>query len=331
MAAAVSKNSTNVRTYGSAGKAAKRAGSGEPLAIRAARVGFRVLSLAPTPSLASRYAERLFLTARRHRRPAWEEAALASATFERIPHEGSYLPAWRWGEGSRTVLLVHGWEGRGSQLAAFVEPLVARGFSVVAFDAPGHGDAPSRTASLVEHARAVASVAAHVGPIHAVIGHSVGAAASLLASRFGFHPGRLALLSPPLTPKNFATGFARMFGLEPEVKNGMMALVESRYGISFAELDSSRYARTTTAPILVVHDVDDRVVPFSDGDTIATSAPHGTLVATSGLGHNRGLGAAEVIDEVVPFVSEGIEATPSESFAKTLDGELFHRQRRWQR
>src|SRR5437763_766872 len=116
MAAAGSQNSTNVRPRTAPPRPL-------PLAVRAARAGFRVI--APyAPTLASSYAERLFLTARRHRRPGWEEQLLARAERFSIPHDGAMLPAWRWGDGASTVLLVHGWEGRGSQLAKFAEPLV---------------------------------------------------------------------------------------------------------------------------------------------------------------------------------------------------------------
>ena len=110
---ATAKNSTTVRTQKEA--RAARTSRRPPLAITAARFGLRVL--APTaPSFAAAFAERLFLTAPRHRRPAWEEAILATAEPFEIPHQRSFLPAWRWGVGASTVLLVHGWEGRGSQL-----------------------------------------------------------------------------------------------------------------------------------------------------------------------------------------------------------------------
>src|SRR5205823_2922525 len=87
-------------------------------------------------------AERLFTSPHRHRRPERERAVLASGrqlSLEvtlRSPRwrgEQRRVNAWRWGAGP-TVLLVHGWEGRGSQLGAFVEPLVRAGLSVVAFD-----------------------------------------------------------------------------------------------------------------------------------------------------------------------------------------------------
>lgn len=235
MAPAVTQNSTNVRasTDASSGAPAGPAdGSGTeprrrprrrsvPLAVRAARAGFRVL--APyAPALASNAAERLFLTARRHSRPAWEAHALAGAERFTIPHDGQALPAWRWGTGTNVVLLVHGWEGRGSQLASFAEPLVRQGFSVVTFD--------------------VASAGAYLGRLHAIIGHSVGGAAALFATRLGLKVDRLALVAPPVSPQRFA-----------------------------AEFDG---------PLLVVHDRGDRVVPIDDGEVIAGAAIGGRLFET---------------------------------------------------
>ena len=319
MPLASSRNSTNVRSFNSMA-------SGLPLAIRAARACLRVIG-PYAPTLASSYAERLFLTPRRHRRPAWEAQALATAERLSVPHDGQLLPGWRWGTGASTVLLVHGWEGRGSQLARLAEPLESRGFSVVTFDAPGHGDAPRGLASIVEHARAIASVAVHLGPLHAIVGHSVGGAAALFATRLGVRADRLTLVAPPVSPERFAAGFGSMLGLDASLQQGMLARLERRYGLRMDQLDVRNDAARWSRPLLVVHDVGDRIVPFSDGESIAHAAPAGTLVSTHGLGHHRVLRAPEVLDAVVPFVAEGVRAEAS--FRQTIDGELFFRDLRW--
>lgn len=315
MAATPPNNSTNVRSR-------TRRSEDLPLAVRATRAGFRVIG-PYAPALASRYAERLFLTPRRHRRPAWEEQALATAERFAVPHDGRMLPAWRWGAGAATVLLVHGWEGRGSQLARLAEPLVSRGLSVVTFDVPGHGDAPRGLASVVEHARAIASVAVHVGALHAIVGHSVGGAASLFATRLGVRADRLALVAPPVSPARFGT----MLGLDASLQRRMLARLERRFGLRMEELDVRSDAARWPRPLLVVHDVGDRVVPFSDGESIARAAPEGRLVSTHGLGHQRVLRAPEVLDAVVAFVAEGARAEAS--FRESIDGELFFRELRW--
>src|SRR5262249_54885618 len=83
--------------------------------------------------LGANLADPLFTSPRRHPRPDRERAILAggrpfSVDVElRSPRwrgQRVRVAAWRWGHGP-SVLLVHGWEGRGSQLGAFIEPLVA--------------------------------------------------------------------------------------------------------------------------------------------------------------------------------------------------------------
>jgi len=303
------------------------------VAFRATRAGLRALS-PHAPALAARWAERLFLTARRHERPSWEAEAVASASASRVEHAGAWLPTWTWTPPAakasfhvpRTVILMHGWEGRGSQLAAFVPELLARGLRVVAFDAPGHGDSPLPRASLVEHARALCAVGRSVGPAHAVIGHSVGGAAALLATRFGLEVERLALLCPPTAPADFAATFARVLDLDESVKGAMIARLEARYDLRFDELDVRLDAERLHAPLLVVHDRDDPVVRFEHGAELARTAPRGELVEVTGLGHRALLRAPHVVSKVVSFVAAG---TPEPSFAATIDGELFLRDTRW--
>ncbi len=317
------ENSTNVRTEPRRpGSGPRRMPAARTLALRAHRLGLRVLS-SRAPELAARYAETLFFTAQRHRRPAWETAVLAGATLTRLPYDGTSLPVWSWGDSSApSILLAHGWEGRGSQLGAFVDPLVARGYRVVTFDAPGHGDATSARASLVEHGRALATVARSVGELQAVVGHSVGGAAALLATRYGLDARRMALIAPPVSPAAFVEGFSRLFALDPTTREGMRRRIESRYGLTLDDLDVRGDAAHLDVPVLVVHDENDEVVPLGDGARIAGAARHGTMIQTSGLGHRRILRAPEVVLAVADFVAE------QPSFLETLEGELYFREAR---
>ena len=67
---------------------------------------------------------------------------------------GQRVAGWSWGDGP-AVYLVHGWAGVGGQLAAFVPPLLAGGFRVVTFDAPGHGASAGRRSSIIHFADAL--------------------------------------------------------------------------------------------------------------------------------------------------------------------------------
>ncbi len=314
-----------------------------PLRLHAARAALGVLGRA-APPLAAGYAERLFTTARRHPRPAWESDALVAAEPLRIPHGASFLPAWSWGPVDGPVaLLVHGWEGRGSQLSALSAPLVSAGYRVVAFDAPGHGDAASRRASLVDHARGICSAAAHVGRrghVDLVVAHSMGGAASLLATRYGFRAGAFALVAPPTSPSTWVDGFEKALDLSRPTRDAMIRRIERRFGIVFDSLDARADIGRLGAPILVVHDQGDREVPVTEGRRIADAAERARYLETRGLGHRRILRAPEVLEAVHAFAIEHAPRSSSargqsaphaaaSGFAETLDAELFFRESRW--
>jgi pimeloyl-ACP methyl ester carboxylesterase len=334
------ENSTIVRASNPPKTSRKR---GTSLSLRLTRAGLRVLS-PHAPALAAAWAERLFLTARRHRRPAWEQEALATAKHRRVAHKGGWIPTWTWSPNKKdsssslfapqpkTVILVHGWEGRGSQLSMFVAPLLEQGFRVVAFDAPGHGDSTLSKASVVEHARALCAVARAVGPVHSVIGHSVGGAAALFATRIGLEAERFVLISPPTSPSKFAAMFGRFMQLEPGVHSAMIRRLEDRYEVPMTEIDARLDAVRLHTPILVIHDREDPVVAFEEGRAIVNAAPRGELVETQGLGHNAILRSPSVIRRATGFVGGASSSEEDDlSFAETLDGELFCRDRRYVR
>src|ERR1044071_921653 len=173
-------------------------------ALRLARAALQTAYVV-SEELGTDLAARWCASPRRHRRPDREREILATGrpfaidVTLRAPRwrgQRRRIAAWRWGYGP-TVLLIHGWEGRGSQLGAFVDPLVRAGLSVVAFDAPGHGDSPGHQLFLTEMADCIVDIARAVGPLHAIIAHSFGGAAALLAhQRGGVDAPRNVMIAP---------------------------------------------------------------------------------------------------------------------------------------
>jgi pimeloyl-ACP methyl ester carboxylesterase len=314
------KNSTNVRTSVK-----------PPATLAAVRMGLRVAEALPG-DLAVAWAESLFTTPRRFERPEREHTLLASGrpfTFSAVAGaSGAPLCGWRFGDPERPiVLLVHGWEGRGAQLGALVEPLLARGFQVITFDAPAHGDSPGHSAVLTDFARAIVAAArAAVTPspldaiaaaargrdvppaprLHAIVAHSIGAAATTVAAAhydlFAHGVPRLVYLAPPAQISRATTRFARRLGVSPHVLQGLNRRLERRTGLGLLELDGPYLARELSAPLLIVHDADDAEVPVEEGRRIAEAWPGARLELTAGLGHQRILWAPDVIRLVSQFV-----------------------------
>ncbi|AKF02912.1 alpha/beta hydrolase [Sandaracinus amylolyticus] len=292
-----SENSTNVRP--------RDRGDVIPPALKAARTALQVAAAA-SPDVAARLAERFFTTARRAPRPARELEALSRARHFLIPSEGSPLAAWEWGEAGPRVLLVHGWEGRGAQLAPVAERLAALGFRAVAFDAPAHGDTPGTTCTFFDVARAIEHAARALGPLHAIVAHSMGGAALTWAVRSHGLAKRYVVIAPPADLRDFSRGFARMMGLSDELRVRMERRIEERYDVSLDDVVTEKTAAKQYAPLLVVHDVGDQEVPFDKGRRLADAWPGATLMRTEGLGHRRILREREVVRAVERFVAWGL-------------------------
>lgn len=280
--------------------------------------------------LGTSVAERLFTTPRRHPRPERERSVLATARHGRVRvtlrspgWNGARIPVatYHWGLGP-TVLLVHGWEGRGSQLGAFVEPLVAAGMSVVAFDAPGHGSSPEHRLYLTDLADCIADVAASVGPLHGIIAHSFGAAGVLLANtRNGVRATRNAMIAPNVIIDDSFEKFSRALGLDGSDRAALEESVSAHAGVSVDALDLRNLAAHRDDALLVVHDRDDKEVGFIHAERLAATWPQAQLRATNGLGHRRVLRDESVIAAVVEFVREGV-TPPVSDLVREVDRQL---------
>jgi predicted alpha/beta hydrolase family esterase len=280
--------------------------------------------------LGTSFAERLFTTPRRHRRPDRERRVLASGRPSSVDvtlraprwnNQHVRVATWRWGVGP-TVLLVHGWEGRGSQLGAFVAPLVAAGMSVVTFDAPGHGNSPEHRLYLTDLADTIADVAHGVGPLHGIVAHSFGAAAALLAfTRHGTRASRNVMIAPNVLIDEAVQRFARFVGLDESDRIALEQRLGAQTGVGIADLGLPNVAGKRDDALLVFHDRDDNEVSFEHGAQLAATWPNAQLRATSGLGHRRILRDDAVLADVVEFVRFGVPLPPSD-LVREVDRQL---------
>lgn len=276
---------------------------GTNVRIIAAVVALRAAALV-SPELAAAGLVRLFLTPRRHPMPQRERDWLADAEEHRVRGAGRELRLWSWGEGP-PVLLVHGWEGRGSQMGGFAAPLVAAGYRAVTFDAPGHGASEGERSSIPEMAEAVADVARLLGGVAAVVAHSAGAAATSVAMAAGLDVPRLVYLAPPNDPVRFLHDAGSLLGLPDAVALHAQRRIERRFEMSFDAYRGAALARRITAPLLVFHDPADREVPFAEAQALVAPWPAARLVPTPGLGHRRLLRDPAVVERAVGFVAAG--------------------------
>jgi pimeloyl-ACP methyl ester carboxylesterase len=125
---------------------------------------------------------------------------------------------------------------------------------------------------------------------HLVCGWSLGAAVALrLAAREGETVDGVIAMSPWTSlPDVAGLHFPRwLVGLTLHERYASLAL-----------------APTITAPALVLHGAQDRIIPAIQGERVAAALPNSRWVAVPGAGHNDLLSRDEVWQEMAAFIEE---------------------------
>lgn len=264
------------------------------------RAAFRAFGSA-MPSTAAGVLERMLLTPQRGGR-GHSHVPLPDGSEARMPYGPGWLSVRYWGSGP-TVLLLHGWSGDMTDMAPFVNPFVTAGFRVVAFDAPAHGTSDGRRTTLIECAGAALQVGRSFGPLQVIVTHSFGAPAAVVAAKYGLTADRYVFIGPPVSIPRLTVDVARNIGFPPRIVQLMTDRVAARLRFDWDDLETDRGVTRLEAPVLVIHDRDDRRVPWDHGAAIARAARYGQLITTTGLGHRDILAAPQVIARVVEFMT----------------------------
>ncbi len=241
----------------------------------------------------------------------YDRKALADAVLLEIPFEGQRLAGYSWGSGP-SVLLAHGWASRASHMVPLGRVLIKAGFHVVAFDQPAHGRSlkkgQANRSSMPEFARAIATVGRSLGPLHGLVGHSLGGAAAALAA--GGSPilpglqvatGRLVMISSPAGALSIVESYCSEQGLK-ERKEELIQAIQDGYGFPIEAYNVGPSLQNCTARVLIVHDQEDAEVPFQEALQLRQACPASKLVTLQGAGHGGILSSRTMLKSVRDFL-----------------------------
>ncbi len=254
-----------------------------------------------------------------------EADLMARAEIRQLVVRGTRVTTYRWGDGDRPVLIVHGWSSRTSRFAGLVEALLEQGRTVIAFDAPGHGESAGRASTILDYRALIGRLHAEHGDFSAVIAHSFGVLATFFMLRDGgIRADRVVALGGVADFDYLLDQFCTRLRLGRRVRWALRDHIEQRLFAGEPDiwrcLDASRRSPGMTAPILLVHDADDDVAaPAQAREIAAAYGSQAHLIETAGLGHRRILSDPQVIATTTAFVAappyEGPEAAARASSA----------------
>ncbi|HTL10760.1 MAG TPA: alpha/beta hydrolase [Chitinophagaceae bacterium] len=219
--------------------------------------------------------------------------------------KGNTVRGYRWNAGgSRRVLVLHGFESSVKNFDAYIIALIKKGYEVLAFDAPAHGDSGGRQITLPLYVDTIAAIHFQVGIIQSFMAHSFGGLA--LAHFIEKIPNagcRVAFIAPATESRSAIDSFFRFLQLNHKVRSAFEKIIADKSGVPAEYFSIPRALENIAAEVLWVHDKDDEVTPFKDvAPVMEKQLPNLHFLITEGLGHKKIYRDALVIKKVVEFL-----------------------------
>jgi len=225
----------------------------------------------------------------------------------RIPVGQDAVTAWRLGEGP-ALLLAHGAFDDHILWAPMMAAATARGHSIVVLDMPGHGHSVDAKRGVDIGEAAILSVAEALGPVHTVMGHSIGAVAVIRALSAGLS-ARKAVLFAPALPTRWDLWILERTIVAPEdapaiaIARAREHLQAPPTGAQF-DFDVEASARGLDMPALLAHCRDDPHWSWRTAEIIASQWPGARTHYADGLGHRGVARDPDVIKAALDFVEQ---------------------------
>ena len=274
------------------------------LALSYVRAKFKLLSSISKKKAAEKAFELFCTPQQRNKRPLpkiFDQAEKLHFKIDSINVQG-----WRWNHpAERKALIIHGFESSVVNFEKYIKPLMAKGYEVLAFDAPAHGRSEGKQINAPLYKRTIQEIYKRYGPIHSYMAHSFGGLAVCLALEEISHTAdyRLALIAPATETTSAIDSFFKYLQLDPVLRPVFEKLIVKKGGANPAWYSIRRAMKHVRAKVLWVHDEEDDTTPVSDVLKVK-SENHANIefVITKGLGHRRIYRDNKVAKQVIDFL-----------------------------
>jgi len=253
-------------------------------------------------------AERAWFTPPRRPREHTQSSDPVPGRPIQLTVSGKPLRGFEMGEGP-LVVLAHGWGGTAASLSRMARAIAKARFKAVALDAPGHGSDRQTTSDLFQMAATLGAVVEEYGDPRAVVAHSLGAMASLVAFEDA-PPPRAVFLAPGLDVNQLLDTFSARARLLPWTSRSLRRRIRRFVGERWATVSAGSDLAWGDTSLLVIHDPDDQQTHFHASAALAAKRPDTRLVVAQGLGHRGVLEDPEIVDRIVRFIAEE-QTTPT--------------------
>lgn len=267
------------------------------------KVGMKIINFISS-KLAVLLAAKLFTTPIKFKAPSREKAMLNGSQIHELYVDSiqKEIEILSYGYSDKKVLLVHGWAGRSTQLFMIAHKLLEKGYMVISFDGPSHGNSSGKSTNLLEFIETVKKIHEKYGPFEAGIGHSFGGMTLLNVQSQENYFKKIVTIGSANKVSNIIKNFSFNLGLNQKFYEKLHSYFEKNWNLRLDDYASEVAASKIKIPVLVTHDVMDGDVPVRCALEIRQHLQNGTILVTQDLGHTKILRTPKIADSIVNFI-----------------------------
>lgn len=229
---------------------------------------------------------------------------LDAAIIQKLHTDGYEATLYKWGNGSKNILFLHGWKSHSARWEPIVQLLDLEEFTCYAIDAPAHGRSGGDSINLDIYGRFVTDTIKDVGTMHAIVAHSLGAlVVNFIFLKYDDLPvSKIVLTGAPLGMDQIFTFFKHIVGVSEAVMVNLDHYVsENILGMEARQIRLEPFFNKVQQQVLVIHDQEDRICDIENIKKALPDKSNMEHFFTKGLGHD--LAAPVVYKRIVKFLN----------------------------
>jgi len=250
-----------------------------------------------SPKLTARIAFHFISNPKIKKFRSFEKAIELEAKKSTMQFKKFSIAMYEWGEGEKTALLVHGWEGRASNFGAIIPRLLKKGYKVISFDAPSHGNSTKRKTSFFDIPELI-EVILKKETYNLIITHSIGSVLTLMAMNAIKYKGNILIqCTTPDKFEDYIEDTIRYFGLTNKTKNAFISLIRNTTGHEPLAMQASVFVKNISFnQALFLHDKNDRIINVESSKKVSSKMENAKFMELESTGHFKMLWSEKVLD-----------------------------------
>ncbi len=217
-------------------------------------------------------------------------------------YDDKKIQGYKWGNGPKKVLLLHGWASNSFRWKKLIEELSQEDVTIYAFDAPGHGMSEGKMMNVLIYNSCLMAFFNQITLVDYLVSHSIGG----LCALFTFHKEpqlkdiKTVILAAPGELSDFLFLYKNTLKLNNKAFRLIIEQIKDYSGKTPEYFSSKNFAQNIENKILLIHDKFDKDTACKYSIELSNILKNNELIITEGLGHN--LKSDMVNSKIIEFV-----------------------------